>query len=312
MVSKTDIVIIGENLLGLYTGIKCIEKGYNVVIFEKSLKQSYINFNPILFSENHKHLRKLLSKYDSSFIETTNPIYNLDIINILLSKTEKIPTLLLENMNFEQLCLNTIGKNNLNILKNKIQYYEHLKNYNSIDAIHYLKKNYINHKHFIFNEKSFLFLYKLRSHFIKLGGIINYSTFIDNISINKNNTLSCSYSNNFQITTDIVISTLHKKNLLNIFNWDSHTSSLINSLPSFYDKNHDINSHQHIRSHLISEYDIAIPIYSHNTYNYNNIPIHTQIFGKNIKFFLCSDIFSKNKGWIEGSLDIIHEILRLI
>jgi hypothetical protein len=310
MVSKTDIVIIGENLLGLYTGIKCIEKGYNVVIFEKSLKQSYINFNPILFSENHKHIRKLLSKYESPFIETNNPIYNIDIINTLLNKIEKIPTLLLDNMTFEQLCLNTIGKNNLNILKNKIQYYQHLKNFNSIDAIVYLKKNYINHKHYILKENPFFLLNKLRSHFIKLGGVINYSTSIDNVSILKNNTLCCSYSNNFEINTDIVISTLNKKNLLNIYNWDSNTSSLINSLSSFYDKINDVISHQNIRSHLISEYNIAIPIYNHNTFN--NIPIHTQFFGKNIKFFFCSDIFSKNKGWIEGSFDILHDILKLL
>lgn len=310
MVSKTDIVIIGENLLGLYTGIKCIEKGFNVVIFEKSAKQSYINFNPILFSENHKHIRKLLSKYESPFIETNNPVHNIDIMNTLLNKSEKIPTLLLNNMTFEELCFYCFGKNNH--IKNFLLYYQHLKNFNSVDAITYLKKNFINHKHFILKENSFFLLNKLRSHFIKRGGIINYSTSIDNVYILKNNTLCCSYSNNFQINTDIVISTLNKKNLLNIYNWDSNTSSLINSLPSFYDNITDIVSHQNIRSHLISDYDISIPFYNHNSYNYNNIPIHTQFFGKNIKFFFCSDIFSKNKGWIEGSLDIVHDILKLL
>ena len=34
--NTTDAIIIGEGFLGLYSGIKLAEKGYNVKIFEKN------------------------------------------------------------------------------------------------------------------------------------------------------------------------------------------------------------------------------------------------------------------------------------
>ena len=303
MVSKTDVIVIGENLLGLYTGIKCLEKGYNVVIIEKYNKPSYINNIPIILSDNHKSFKKLLIKYNIEIVQTIN---NNDIIYSLITKAEKVPTVLQENMTFEQLCFNILNKQLIKILKNTFPYYDHIKNNNAIDGIIYLKHNYINRNHYILKDNSLYFLEKLRKSFYDLGGNIYYSTNVNNISFN-NNILSCNYSNNYIINANIVISTLNKKNLLDIYDWNKESLYILNSIKSYNEEYINTNILNNIRIHLINDFNIAIPKYKDNSFllNFNN----EQIYDINKKFFICNDIFSKNKGWIDGSIRMINDII---
>ena len=315
MVSKTDVIIIGENIMGLYAGIKCLEKGYNVIIIEKSTKPVYINIYPILFSDNHKSVSKLLIKYNIETIETINKLNNLDIIHTLISKSEKVPTVFQETMTFEQLCINILNKSIIKILKQNCLYYDHIKNYNAIEGILYLKNNYINHTHYILKDNTLFLLEKLRKSFHDLGGHIYYSTNVNNVHINNdNNILSCNYSNNYIINSDIVISTLNKNNLSDIYNWSSESLKILTSVKSFNESYIDNLSINNIRNHLTTDFNLSIPYYKDDNIlkdtiiSFNN----KQIFGKHIKFYICNDLFSKNKGWIDGSIRMINDIVHHI
>ena len=58
----TDVIVIGEDIIGLYTAIRASEKGYNVKIFEKKNKTYFSNHDKIVFSEQQHFMKKLMSK----------------------------------------------------------------------------------------------------------------------------------------------------------------------------------------------------------------------------------------------------------
>tara|TARA_Y100000389_G_scaffold83399_1_gene79952 strand:- start:4920 stop:5852 length:933 start_codon:yes stop_codon:yes gene_type:complete len=310
MVSKFDVLIIGENLLGLYAGIKCIEKGLSVLIVEKLVKEPpFISGNPILIVDTHKHFKKLCSNYKIDLEYVPNLLHNHETLQLLITKSEKIPSVLQNSITFEQLCVNIIGNQGIKILKKTFEYYDNIKYYNAVDALYYLKKNYLLHNHYTLKNNSNHLLKKLRKTFINYGGIINYSSPLQHFKINQDNTFLSTLSNNQNVYSNIIISTLNNYNLSYIYNW---SPDIQNTLSSSY--TYDPLSFRYIHNHLITNFNIATPMYNElcNSHKFVLNSPDSQIFGKSIKFFICNDFFSKNKNWFEGSFDLIHLILRSI
>lgn len=296
MIVNKDIIIIGENLLGLYTGLRCIEKGFNVIILDKSVKSSYIKHYPLILSENHYVLKRLLTKYNIPLIQTENELNSNEIINTLLLKAEKIPTVLKENISFKQLCLNVLGKNNL------YKIIPYLSELSAKDAIIYLKKNYINKNHYILKNNSNILLEKLREDFVAHGGKIEYMSNVSNISYNeKSKMYNVIYNNEMSISSTKVFSTIKIKNLMKIYNFNYDTLNII--------KSHFIKKPT-IQKNILYNSNMSIP---KNIISFNdNISLlnYLYIFGSETKLYIVSNDLSLNHGWINGCLENINDLIK--
>lgn len=188
----TDVIVIGEDFVGLYTGIRACEKGYNVKIFDKSNRTIFTKQNKLIFSDNHNLIKKLFLKLNIS-IESIS--FNKQILTNIISHIEKMPSSLQQNITFLQ-AYNTLCKNNMSIIKNNIVEFNYLQNNKCIDAINYIKKNYINTKCFYVPACSTsIVLKKMRDYFKQLNGQIFYNHFVQSISQSHNNQIQASINN---------------------------------------------------------------------------------------------------------------------
>jgi hypothetical protein len=271
---------------------------------EKSSKPSSIKNNSIIFLENHNIIKKILSNYNIESIEIENILNKNEYFKDFILKTNKIPTFLLEQMSFEQLYQN--NKFKFIIPKN---IYEYISTLSAIEGILYLKLNYINQNHYILKNNSFFLLEKLRNTFLEKGGKIEFFIYIKNIEISENIQFLL-YTNNLLFISNFLISTVKNTHLISPFdNLSFPKISLINyENPSLYreipNKNFKIT-----QNYILNKFNISFP-------DYNNINTSSSIFNciQNTfqnKFFICSDKYSLNPKWINGSLQYIDKILKL-
>jgi hypothetical protein len=292
--NTTDAIIIGEGFLGLYSGIKLAEKGYNVKIFEK--KNKIFNNNiKYIFHENNYNLKKMLLKMDINLVSIELDNKYFEIIN---NKLELMPTKLKQETKFNETCINIVGKNITNFLQKNFYDFDYLLSLDTLKAIQSIKKHYlISKKYYIIKESFLSILKKMRIYFKSLNGQIFINNNINNISITNNNQFILSI-NNKQWDCNIIISTISSKNLNKIYNFEFLNENLkkINIL----DKK------------ILEKYHIAIPNKKdrfNNEHNLNNIKIFNN---ENIYFFICHFDFCKNPYWINNLIDNINDIMKKI
>lgn len=298
------ICIIGINLIGLYNALKYNENNIEVHIYDKKNKTEYINTNDnyvfSLFNDNHKAYISMLKKFNITYsrinLDYNEKLYN--IINIVIDKNKLIPNNISNSYSFIELCkfflsscdyeyINNIANNNnilnyingndfINIINNdlnrKVNYY-------------YLKEDSINE----LNKKIFNYLDKN----IKIKFF--YNTKINKIYYNSNdnffivNKKSCNYN--------YIISTISKKNLIELNIWNHNQVKQLNSV---------ININMYNVKELI---DIFIK--SNNLINLNNCEhdikelllcnlqfIYPQLKNKNKKLSIWKTFDNNNHGKI--------------
>ena len=101
-----NIVIVGCNFSGLYSAIKCIDNGINVIIVEKNSMPFDEIINYKIFNKNHSYYIQLLNRLSIKYIR-----YNLNfnerillIINNIINKAKHIPSKFLYMQTFDKLC----------------------------------------------------------------------------------------------------------------------------------------------------------------------------------------------------------------
>lgn len=290
----TDAIIIGEGFIGLYSGIKLAEKGYNVKIFEKKNK-ILINNIKFIFHENNFNLKKMLQKLE----------INLDLIEldtkyfeIINSKLELMPTKLQQELKFNETCINILGKQITNILKKKFYDFDYLLKLDTYSAYQSIKKHYlISNKYYIVKESFLIILKKMRIYFKSLNGQIFTNHIINNINIINNNQLLLNI-NNKEWCCNIIISTISIKNLNKIYN--------------FKFINNNLKRNNIIDKLILDKYHISLP---NKLYSYNNEKILNNIKilnNQNLYFFICHFDFCKNPYWINNLIENINSIIKNI
>lgn len=313
----TNVIIIGEQITGLYAGIRALEKGYSVTIIEKKHKQCTISEDRVILSDNHFAFKKLLLKNNITLTLIDNK--TTDLLNIVLEKCDKIPIPIQKTIFFEDLCCTFLTNSEFILLKTKFKDYFKLKTMRVFNAIILIKKNYLNKEHFIINEGISYLLYKLRSKFLGQGGRIFYTTTVKSIDVDTLTDTFITYTKNKTFRSNIVVCTLNLNNILKIYKWNKTQIEIFNNIIAIPKKTLNETKSIKINEKILNMFNIAIPhkIISNkkhylwrdlvNVLKYYN-KIKT-IMGDNIHFYVCNECFSKNQGWLSGSIDMVNDVM---
>jgi hypothetical protein len=346
MKKSNNIIIIGCSISSLYAAIRCIDIGYKVQIIERKnsivpvYDTSYHNFS--LYNDNHKLYINLLKRFNIK-TETFPTEFNQKLASIIknvLQKSKLIPQQILMTYTFKELYnsfLNNDDITELNafdntfgglfeiinaldcinmftydiVLPNITQMHATRYYYVSMHSINELINNMISYIYskngkILYNNDVKSIKYIKRKFVI---GTSNHNTFSSDMlitTISKTNLLAFSFWNNAQLT---LLNTLHTINAYNIKN-------MLNTLISF--KEHDSNS-ESIRNILLDNLHIVYPNYTIKDnniyvckYGVNSVILREQIRTMyNNKFIICSESFSKNNMFINYSLELVDNALNL-
>lgn len=338
------ICIIGNNLISLYNALKYNESNIEIHIYEKKNNIEYIitndNYIFSLFNDNHKSyinlLKKFNIKYDKIDLKYNEKLYN--IINIVIEKNKLIPNNISNSYSFIELCKNFLSNNDF-------EYINNIANYNNI-------LNYINGTDFI-NIINYDLAKKINYYYVnelEINKLINKILF----ELKKNNNINIFYNtkinkiyynhcdNYFIINNNrynYVISTISKKNLIELNIWNNNQIKQLNSVlnvnmynvkelidilinldNSIILNNYDYN----IKELLLNNLQIICPqlknknkkmsIWKTNENIIDNNNIHGKImfrekikFLYNKKFYLCNLGYSNNNIFINNVLDNIDK-----
>tara|TARA_B110000858_G_scaffold194114_1_gene247890 strand:- start:2867 stop:3910 length:1044 start_codon:yes stop_codon:yes gene_type:complete len=336
------ICIIGNNIISLYNALKYNENNIEIHIYEKKNNIEYINTNDnyvfCLFNDNHKSyinlLKKFSIKYSKINLQYNDKIYN--IINMVIDKSKLLPNNISNSYSFIELCKNFLSNSDYDYINN-------IANNNNI-------LNYINGNDFI-NIINNDLNKKLNFYYIKeenINELINKLL----IYLNKNNNIKFFYNtkinkinynsrDNFFILNDniikynYIISTISKKNLIELNIWNQNQIRQLNSVVNInmYNVKELIDIIINIDNLMIinnQEYDIKELLLNNlqfiypqlknknkklsiwKTYDNNNI--HGKImfrervkFLYNNKFYLCNLGYSSSNIFINYIFDNIDK-----
>ncbi len=332
---KQSILIIGTSINSLYLALKCIDMGYKITILEKKntslickTNNIYKNYN--LFNDNHKYYINLLKRFSIKYFKiNTNFNFNLlKIINNIIDKSKLIPNNILIKHTFWSLSNQFILTNDDII---ELKKYESFFNIiNAVDCIN-LFTNDINintNYYFLDDDKINELITKMINFILSKNVKIIYNTEVKNI-IYQNNKFILHTNTDISYNTDILISTLSKKNLLNFSFWNNeqryllNSTSLINSaiikdfIEDLIHYKMIFNNENELRTQLLYNLHIVFPIntncsnyiYIWNN-GYNNVLIRERIRNMyNNKFYIYSESYSKNNMFINYSFEYIDNTI---
>jgi hypothetical protein len=315
------IVIVGCNFSGLYSAIKCIDNGINVIIVEKNSMPFDEIINYKIFNKNHSYYIQLLNRLSIKYIR-----YNLNfnerillIINNIINKAKHIPSKFLYMQTFDKLCYTLLSYTDYNYLKNNINKYN--KIYCNMSALYaiYLFNNDLNYnnEYYIVEDDCTIIIDKMLEYLYAKNVIIEFNTDIRDIyiDIEQNITLVSKYKS---YITKAIILNLSKENLLRFKFITKNNRRILNSVTKYnidcnniYNDNDIINEHN-IQNHLINNLNIVYPIKKSSLYLWN-VGINNVIVKEKIKnlynnIFICSDAYSKNIFFANYTLELYEEI----
>lgn len=331
-----NLCIIGSNISGLYNAIKYMDYDLNIDIYEKKSSiniDSIDNFSYNFFNDNHTYFINLLRKFDIYYekinINFNEKIYNL--INFIIDKSKLLPTNILSNYTFIDLCKTYLNYSDYEYIQNELNLNNILNNIFVIDFINLFnydlskKVNY----YYISNNNINLLINKMINTLSKKNNIsLFYNSQISNISFNNNKFFIDNYDTNY----DYIICTLSKKNILKFKIWNKKTIKLLNYITyvNLYDMKDFINNFisydiDHLensiktRNILLNNLHIIYPQTSNknkkialwscnsydNIYNSNSITKNKIKFLYNNKFFICNLNYSKNNIFINYLIENI-------
>ena len=136
-----NIIIVGCNIIGLYSALRCVDNGYRVSIIER-LSQDKLNSknrnNYRVFNKSHQLYLHLLNRFSIQY-ETYILKYNEKTTNVLtgiLNKSKLIPKKSLNTQSFVKFCRSILSITDYNILKNNLEAFEHIySNISAMDAL---------------------------------------------------------------------------------------------------------------------------------------------------------------------------------
>lgn len=330
---KLNVIIIGSGITSLYTAIKCLDIGYKITIIERNnipyISQSvnlYNNYN--LFNENHKSYINLLKRFSINYEKITTDFNNklFTIINTIIERAKHIPNNILITHTFTSL-----GKQLLTSTEMEHLYkYDNFFNIiNAVDCINIFTNDINNNlTYYYVSDKNINDLInKMITYIILKNGKLLYNIDVKNITY-QNNRFILTSNNNMILSTDILISTLSKNNLLNFNFWNSEQRYLLNSVSiinSQYIKtliddllyynsfNNKKKCEIKLRNDLLLNIHVVFPLFSNKSNfiyiwnnGYNNIIVREKIRNMyNNRFFIYSESYSKNNMFINYSIEYI-------
>lgn len=319
---KKHIIILGGNIIGLYSALQCSDLGYNVTIIEKKHtlgNVKYMNYN--IFNTNHRSFINLLNrfqiKYEKHSITNNEKIYN--ILGYILNKSKLIPKKILTSQSFAVFCNNLLNSYDYEALKRNIDNFEYIySNITAMDCINMFTYDINNNLEYFKLIDDISILINRMVIYLKKKEVI----FINDMEIKDfkyiNNMFNL-YSFDKIFTSNYLIVTLSKKNLLNYKFWNVEQKKILNyvsksniDISYIYKLLNNNTDDSNLRKSILNDSHITFPNVYRNINNdifiwdigCNNTIIREKIkYLYNSKMYLCSESYSKNIFFINYSLE---------
>jgi hypothetical protein len=318
-----NIIIVGCNIIGLYSALRCIDNGYKVTIIDKLSKEkvnkNYRN-NYRIFNKSHTIYMQLLNRFSikyEQYILKYNDI-TANILSIIINKSKLIPKKSLNTQSFVKFCRSVLTINEYNILKNNLDSFEYIySNISAMDTLIMLSCD-INKtlKYYILIDDITILIEKITQYLHTKNVEFHFNSEIKDI-YNCNNKIYLSSRFNTFIS-NIVILALSKNNLLKYNFLSKDQKKLLNNVSKYNIDCESIFSDKYlkkeyeIKTHLLDKLHIVCPIKKQSMYlwNYgvNNVIIREKIKHLFTHIFICSDSYSRNNFFINYSLETFDTI----
>jgi len=318
-----NIIVVGCNIIGLYSALRCSDNGYRVSIVDKLTQDKINNKNRInyrIFNKSHQIYMHLLNrfsikyeKYVLKYNEKTNTV-----ISGIINKSKLIPKKSLNSQSFVKFCRSILTISDYNILKNNLEAFEHIyNNVSAMDALIMLSCDInVSNEYYILTDDITLLINNITTHLLTKGVEFHYNIEIKDIVQCNNNIYSSTRTNTF--ISNIIILAISKNNLLKFNFFTKDQKKLLNNVSKFNIDCESIYSDKYlkteyeIKTHLLDKLHIVCPIKKHSMYlwNYgiNNIIIRDKIKHLFTHIFICSDSYSRNNFFVNYSFETFDNI----
>jgi len=318
-----NIIVVGCNIIGLYSALRCADNGYRVSIVDKLSQDKINNKNRInyrIFNKSHNIYMHLLNRFSIKY-EKYVLKYNdktTAVISGIINKSKLIPKKSLNSQSFVKFCRSILTITDYNILKNNLEAFEHIyNNISAMDALVMLSCD-INaaNDYYILTDDITMLIDKITAHLLTKGVEFHYNIEIKDIIQCNNNIYSSTRTNTF--ISNIIILAISKNNLLKFNFLSKDQKKLLNNVSKFNIDCESIYSDKYlkteyeIKTHLLDKLHIVCPIKKHSMYlwNYgiNNIIIRDKIKHLFTHIFICSDSYSRNNFFVNYSFETFDNI----
>jgi uncharacterized FAD-dependent dehydrogenase len=318
-----NIIVVGCNIIGLYSALRCVDNGYRVSIIERlscdKLNSKNRN-NYRVFNKSHQLYIHLLNRFSIQY-ETYILKYNEKTTNVLtgiITKSKLIPKKSLNTQSFVKFCRSILSITDYNILKNNLDAFEHIySNISAMDALVMLSCDISTQQDYYILTDDFSLLIERMTAYLKTKNVeFLYNTEIRDITQSNNIIYSTTRTNTYIST--IIILAISKGNLQRFNFLTKEHRKLLNNVSKYNIDCESIYSDKHlkheydIKTHLLDKLHIVCPIKKHSMYlwNYgiNNIIIRDKIKHLFSHIFICGDSYSRNNFFINYSLETFDTI----
>ena len=318
-----NIIVVGCNIIGLYSALRCADNGYRISIVDKLSQDKINNKNRInyrIFNKSHQIYIHLLNRFSIKY-EKYVLKYNdktSAVISGIINKSKLIPKKSLNSQSFVKFCRSILTIIDYNILKNNLEAFEHIyNNISAMDALIMLSCD-INssNDYYILTDDITVLIDRITAHLLTKGVEFHYNIEIKDIIQCNNNIYSSTRTNTF--ISNIIILAISKNNLLKFNFFSKDQKKLLNNVSKFNIDCESIYSDKYlkteyeIKAHLLDKLHIVCPIKKHSMYlwNYgiNNIIIRDKIKHLFTHIFICSDSYSRNNFFVNYSFETFDNI----
>ena len=318
-----NIIVVGCNIIGLYSALRCADNGYRVSIVDKLSQDKVNNNNRInyrIFNKSHNIYMHLLNrfsiKYEKYILKYNDKTTN--VISGIINKSKLIPKKSLNSQSFVKFCRSILTITDYNILKNNLEAFEHIyNNISAMDALIMLSCDInTSNDYYILTDDITMLIDRITAHLLTKGVEFHYNIEIKDIIQCNNNIYSSTRTNTF--ISNIIILAISKNNLLKFNFFTKDQKKLLNNVSKFNIDCESIYTDKYlkteyeIKTHLLDKLHIVCPIKKHSMYlwNYgiNNIIIRDKIKHLFTHIFICSDSYSRNNFFINYSFETFDNI----
>ena len=318
-----NIIVVGCNIIGLYSALRCADNGYRISIVDKLSQDKINNKNRInyrIFNKSHQIYIHLLNRFSIKY-EKYVLKYNdktSAVISGIINKSKLIPKKSLNSQSFVKFCRSILTITDYNILKNNLEAFEHIyNNISAMDALIMLSCDInASNDYYILTDDITVLIDRITAHLLTKGVEFHYNIEIKDIIQCNNNIYSSTRTNTF--ISNIIILAISKNNLLKFNFFSKDQKKLLNNVSKFNIDCESIYSDKYlkteyeIKAHLLDKLHIVCPIKKHSMYlwNYgiNNIIIRDKIKHLFTHIFICSDSYSRNNFFVNYSFETFDNI----
>jgi hypothetical protein len=318
-----NIIVVGCNIIGLYSALRCVDNGYRVSIVEKLSDNKINNKNRInyrVFNKSHNIYIHLLNRFSIKY-EKYILKYNektLNVLSSIINKSKLIPKKSLNTQSFVKFCRSILSITDYNILKNNLEAFEHIySNLSAMDALIMLSCDInASQEYFILTDDIDLLIDRIIAYLKTKDVEFLFNTEIRDITHSNNIVYSSTRTNTF--ISNILILAQSKNNLLKFNFLTKEQRKLLNNVSKYNIDCESIYSDKHlkneydIKTYLLDNLHIVCPIKKHTMYlwNYgiNNIIIRDKIKHIFSHIFICGDSYSRNNFFINYSFETFDNI----